>query len=266
MKPSRRNLKVVFPVLLLASVCLSYAILLAIVWDTRTELTVRSEALGEVRKITVFGVSGGDAPTVAIYALDGEKHRHALLPAAHSALISWVGGNTQPLFVAIHEQGRRDEDFRPSKVQPASWRPNIAGRSAAFDLFLLNEARSKIERRFGRSERRYLFGHSLAGFYALDMPTRQPQHGFNGIFAFSPTFSQDLSLLSRLTKICRNSNVYANIGFESSRDTAVFDVAEKKFHGTAMCRGNVQLARHFGIIHQFIMLTGQVAALRQILR
>jgi predicted alpha/beta superfamily hydrolase len=266
MKAGRRNQKFVLPVLLFASVCLCYAILLAIVWNARTELMVRSEALGEVRKITVFGVLGGNAPNITIYALDGEKHRHALLPAAHSALISWVGGNTQPLFVAIHNQGRRDEDFRPSKVQPASWRPNIAGRSAAFDLFLLNEARSEIERRFGRSERRYLFGHSLAGFYALDMPTRQPQHGFNGIFAFSPTFSHDLSLLSRLTKVCRNTHIYANIGFESSRDTAVFDVAEKKFHGTAMCRGNVQLAHHVGIIHQFIMLTGQVAALRQILR
>lgn len=267
MKAGRCNRKFVLPVLLFVSVCLCYAILLAIVWNARTELTVGSEALGEVRKITVFGVPGGNAPNITIYALDGEKHRHALLPATHAAVISWVSGNPQPLFVAIHNQGRRDEDFRPNTVQPASWRPNISGRSTAFDSFLLHEARSEIERRFGRSDRRYLFGHSLAGYYALDMPTRQQQHGFNGIFAFSPTFSHDLSFLSRLQKICRNSSyIYANIGLESSRDTAVFDIADKKFHSTAMCRRNVQLARHIGIIHQFIMLTGQLAALRQILR
>lgn len=266
MKASRLNRRFVLPVLLLVLIGLCYSIVLAIVWNARTELTVRSEALSEVRKITVFGGSGRHAPNVTIYALDGEKHRHALLPAAHSALISWVGGNTRPLFVAIHNQGRRDEDFRPNNVQPASWRPKISGRSAAFDSFLLYEARSEIERRFRRSDSRYLFGHSLAGLYALDMPTRRQQHGFNGIYAFSPTFSHDLSLLARLDKICWNdSQVYLNIGLESVRDTAVFDEAERKLNGSALCRSNVVVARHPGVIHQLIMLTGHIAAFRKLL-
>ena len=249
---------------------LGYAALLVWVWTGRTELTVRSEALSETRRVTLFGVNTQqyNPRSAMIYALDGDKMRNGLLPAAHGILIAWVFGEQGPLLIAIHDEGRRDVDFRPARVRPAAWRPTISGRGAAFDVFLLKELRTEIERhsvlagpRHGLPGRRFLFGHSLGGFYALDMPTRQRQHGFDGIFAFSPTFSHDLSLLDRLQDACTNSrHLYANIGVESGRDTKLFDQVQKLVDGQPTCRGKFTVARHPAMLHQIVMLTGQVAA------
>jgi hypothetical protein len=236
---------------------LPYALLLAWVWNGRTEISVRSAALGEQRNVTLFG----NDTSVIIYALDGDKYRHGLLPAANGALIAWLSGKSRPLIVAIHDHGGRDRDFRPAKVKPAYWRPDISGRAAAFDIFLLEELPAVIERRRGVAEKRYLFGYSLGGFYALDMPTRQKQHGFAGIYAFSPTFSHDLSLIDRISASCVASrHIYVNIGLESGRDTEVFNKAENVISRQPPCKGRIRLARHPGAVHQLVMLTGQIAA------
>jgi predicted alpha/beta superfamily hydrolase len=246
---------------------LCYSALLASVWLNRSELIVESNALAERRSVTIFGAKDSSSEThdVAVYSLDGDKHRHALMPAAHGAVVAWLHGDRAPLFVAIHDNQRRDVDFRPAKVQPASWRPNISGRGAAFDRFLLTELQPEINRRFGGVKRRYLFGHSLGGFYTLDMPTRQARHDFAGLYAFSPTFSHDLSLIDRLSITCANSkNVYMNIGLESARDTAIFGQAEAALRRNAPCTANVRITRHFGVVHQLIMLSGQIAAFQDI--
>lgn len=248
---------------LAASVGLSYSVLLLSIWGSRIEISVSSQALGEDRRITVF--KGGGQPKHAIYALDGHNHRHALLPAAHAALFAWANGQPRPLFVAIHNRAGRDTDLRPAKVKPAYWRPDMSGRAAAFDIFLLQELRNEIEARFGAPRRRFLFGHSLGGFYALDMPGRQPKHGFAGLYAFSPTFSHDLSLLDRLEAACISTPaIYANIGLESGRDTAVFRDAENNVRAIPACRRRFETADHPGMIHAVIMLTGQLAAYRRI--
>jgi predicted alpha/beta superfamily hydrolase len=250
-----------------AVLSLWYCALLASFWLNRSVLFIQSAALSERRSVTVFGASGlvPKSGEVAVYSLDGDKHRHALMPAAHGAVIAWLHGDRAPLFVAIHDHRRRDVDFRPAKVQPASWRPNISGRGAAFDRFLLTELQPEITRRFGSVQRQYLFGHSLGGFYTLDMPTRQANHGFAGLYAFSPTFSHDLSLIDRLATTCANSkNVYMNIGLESARDTAIFAQAKTALQRNERCKANVQISRHFGVVHQLIMLSGQIAAFQDI--
>jgi predicted alpha/beta superfamily hydrolase len=250
---------------LVALAGIGYAALLLTTWTNRTEMSVPSKALNESRKITIFGGVGSTRSAVAIYSLDGDKHRHALLPAAHGALFAWASGRSRPLFVAIHDQGRRDHDLRPATAKPAYWRPNISGRAADFDTFLLQELRNEIEARFGASRKRYLFGHSLGGLYALDMPTRQPEHGFVGLYAFSPTFSHDLSLLDRLETACiSTSHIYANIGLESDRDTDVFRDAEKQVQASPACRRRFETSHHPGMIHAVVMLTGQFAAFQQI--
>lgn len=236
---------------------LTYSLLLAWVWIGRTEIVINSDALNERRVITVFGSN----PSVTIYSLDGDKYRHGLIPAVNGALIAWLSGEPGPLFVAIHDHGDRDRDFRPTEVHPALWRPNISGRAAAFDVFLINELRGGIEPRFGAPEKRYLFGHSLGGFYALDMPTRQSQHGFAGLFAFSPTFSHDVSLINRLKKSCATTpRIYANIGLESARDTRVFAMAERMTRAVPACSKNLRFRYHPGMVHQIVMITGQVEA------
>jgi predicted alpha/beta superfamily hydrolase len=240
----------------------SYAVVLASVGNSRIDLTVQSAALGETRKISVYGAAQG---AVSIYSLDGDKTRHSLLPAAHGAIIAWLSGDSAPMVVAVHAQGTRDIDLRPETVEPAYWRPDIKGRGPAFDAFLLKELRGEIEKRFGRPKKRYFFGHSLAGLYAIDMASRQADHGFDGLFAFTPTFSHDLSLLNRLGKACEHSAVlYANIGLESRRDTAVFERARVAFANEPACKANVNLSWHPGMIHQTVMVTGQVEALNSI--
>jgi predicted alpha/beta superfamily hydrolase len=240
----------------------SYAVVLASVANSRVDLTVLSAALGETRKISVYGAAQGAA---SIYSLDGDKTRHSLLPAAHGAIIAWLSGDSAPMVVAVHAQGTRDIDLRPESVEPAYWRPSIKGRGPAFDAFLLRELRGEIEKRFGRPKKRYFFGHSLAGFYAIDMASRQDGHGFDGLFAFTPTFSHDLSLLDRLDNVCSNSfALYANIGLESRRDTAVFEKTKAAFAKESACKTKVSLSWHPGMIHQVVMITGQVEALSTI--
>lgn len=244
----------------------AYVLLLGWVWAERFEFSVYSEALKEHRRITVFGRRSVQKPSV-IYALDGDKYRHALLPAAHAVVIATLYGRQAPLFVAVHDHGQRDIDFRPAKVQPAYWRPDISGRSPLFDRFLIEELRSAIEKRFGPPGRRYLFGHSLGGYYAVDMATRQSRHGFSGLFAFSPTFSHDVSVLTRLDRACANTPyIYASIGLESGRDSAMFNRAESSVRTKAICAGRISMARHPGMLHQLIMLSGQLSALRKICR
>ncbi len=236
---------------------LAYAVLLLWVWSGRTEIILQSQNLDEKRTVTVFGNNA----SVTVYSLDGDKYRHGLLPAANGALVAWANGETRPLLVAVHDHGGRDWDLRPTQVKPASWRPNISGRSPAFDAFMILELRSLIEKRFGTPEHRYLFGHSLGGFYALDMPTRQSRHGFAGLYAFSPTFSHDLSLIGRLGEACATSpHLYANIGLESGRDTDVFTKAELVAGKQPSCATKLRFSRHPGMLHQVVMLTGQTAA------
>ncbi len=255
----RRFLPVALLVLVLTS--LGYSLHLLWFYCARIETSIYSDFLGESRKVTVYGGN----PAVTFYSLDGDKYRHGLLPAAHGTLIAWLSGSERPMIVAIHDEGQRNVDFRPAKVEPASWRPNISGRAAAFDAFLIRELRSTIERQFGKARKRYLFGHSLGGFYVLDLPTRQRRHGFDGLYAFSPTFSHDLSLIGRMAESCAaTTHIYANIGLESGRDTAVFEMAAKGIAANPACKGKMQLSKHSGAIHQIVMLSGQIAAFRSI--
>jgi predicted alpha/beta superfamily hydrolase len=266
MPTSRRRIILRVAGWLVAILSVAYFGLLAAIWTNRVDLTVRSAALGEPRKITIFGgASTRQSNRKHIYSLDGDKARHGLLPAAHGAIVAWLHGDDMPMLIAVHDQGKRDVDFRPDQVSPADWRPNIKGRGPLFDHFLLEELRSTIERRFGKPQQRFLFGHSLGGFYAIDMPSRQRDHGFQRLYAFSPTFSHDVSLIERLGDACANSqNIYANIGLESNRDTAMFDRAEAVLISNPRCRGKFTLSRHFAIVHQLIMLTGQISALWQV--
>lgn len=243
------------------ALAIAYTALLALIWSNRVGLSVSSAALSEARFVTIYGGHGG-GDALAIYSLDGERLRNGLILAANATIISALKGQSPPAIVAVHSGSQRDRDFRPRFVSPASWRPNISGRAAAFDTFLIEEVRSIIERRFGTPKTRWLFGHSLAGFYALDMPSRREAHGFHSIAAFSPTFSHDLSLISRLDNVCSSTpGIYVNIGIESGRDTNVFEQAAEAFAENYSCRDNVILSRHHGIIHQLIMMTGQGQAL-----
>lgn len=217
-----------------------------------------SSALAEERIYTVFGAQN-NGPMV--YSLDGGSLRNGLFPVTITTIASWTKGQSPPKIVAVHSNANRNRDFRPAKVQPEYWRPDIAGRSADFDRFLLDELMPQVEKQYRKTPKRYLFSHSLSGLYALEVAARQPDV-FAGVYAFSPTFSHDMSIQERLAKLCRNNLIiYANIGLESGRDSAVFDKVSDGWTSAPECKSNpLILRRHPGILHALIMTTGQIDA------
>lgn len=224
-------------------------------WITSKSHTIQSRALQEARTYRIFN-EHSDGPV--IYSLDGQSLRNGLAPAVLFSFAAILRGQELPTVVAIHSNASRDRDFRPLSSVPTYWRPKIAGRSSDFDNFLFTELLPEIESRKAEGVRRYLMGHSLSGLYALDLATREPDR-FAGFFAFAPTFSHDTSIGERLPTACNASTIlYANWGLESSRDTAVFDATVVRWKADPDCRQKSLLTpRHYGSLHQTIMLTGQ---------
>jgi len=233
----------------------------SILWWKSAEETIFSTALGEDREYRIFNLPNSNSVNGhdVVYGLDGEKIRHGLLPATFLKIGSLLRGEEAPIFIAVYSKDTRDIDLRPKTVTPSKWRPDISGRSDAFDRFLIEELRPSLEQEIGKPSQNYILGHSLAGLYALDIAARR-KNIFDGVFAFSPTFSHDLSIKDRLATTCRHtSKLYINIGLESGRDTEVFDQVTSKMSQQAACRENkLYIRKHFGMIHQVIMLTGQI--------
>jgi predicted alpha/beta superfamily hydrolase len=222
------------------------------------EASVRSQALGEERRYRVFN-PGGSGPIV--YALDGQAARNGLIPATLFSLSAMIRGAETPTVVVVYSGRHRDLDFRPRRVVPTHWRPKLRGRAPAFDHFLFTELIPQVEHSPRGDRKRYLMGHSLAGLYALDVAARSPRD-FHGVFAFSPTFSHDLSIKVRLPAACRGQmRTYANWGLESARDTEVFNAVTTAWRQDEACTGQkLKIRHHYGVIHQLIMTTGQIEA------
>ncbi len=227
-------------------------------WFSSDERTIISQALDNQRTYRVFNP---DADGAVFYALDGQSIRGGLIPAIIFSAKALASGEDLPKIVAIDAGTTRDADLRPLSGTPTNWRPVIAGRSDQFDGFLLNELSLAVEGEGGRPSSRYLLGHSLAGLYALDLATRKPDY-FDGVFAFAPTFSHDTSIAERLDKACHDGLlVYANWGLESARDTAVFEDTTRRWREAERCQSNPpKTIRHYGAIHQIVMVTGQLDA------
>ena len=190
-----------------------------------------------------------------VYAFDGQSRRNSLAPAAVFSIAALIRGDPLPRIVAIASGSKRDRDFRSESSVPAAWRPRIKGRAAAFDRFLIEELFPKIEGT--ESAKRILMGHSLAGLYALELAARTPTH-FDAVWAFAPTFSHDLTVTHRLHRLCDGQlEIFVNWGLESTRDTAVFDDIVQNWLSQPQCRNSVpRVFRHYGAIHQAVMLSG----------
>ncbi len=235
-------------------------------WYTSRSTIIASAHLGEARSLRYFNspIHQADQRQVAIYVLDGERARLGLATAVQARLLSVLTGTDVPLVVAVDSNGQREKDFRNASSRPAPWRPSISGRAAAFDRFLLDEVRPLVRERFSGIEKEYVFGHSLAGLYLVDLASRiGSSDGFTGYAAFSPTFSHDLGMIERLARICETkSALFVTIGLESRREDELFERARAR----STCAGSlVKFERHPGAIHQIVMLTGQFSALQHIM-
>jgi predicted alpha/beta superfamily hydrolase len=227
-------------------------------WSTSAVHTIESVALQETR---IYRVFNPHSEAQIVYSLDGATLRNSLVPAVVFSIAAILQGRDPPKIVAVYSNANRDRDFRPVTSAPTYWRPRIVGRSSEFDTFLMRELMPQIEGRQAKEMRRYLLGHSLSGLYALDLATRAPGH-FAGFFAFAPTFSHDTTIGGRLPTACNaNTILYANWGLESSRDTEVFTATVAQWKADGRCRKHPPLTpRHYGSLHQMVMLTGQIYA------
>ena len=243
---------------LVVGILLVASLLSAWQWTTSTVHRIDSVALQEVRAYRVFNPH---SEAQIIYSLDGDTLRNSLAPAVVFSIAAILQAQYPPKIVSVYSNTSRDRDFRSVKSTPTYWRPQIVGRSNAFDTFLLSELVPQIEGRQAISMRRYLLGHSLSGLYALDLTTRVPGR-FAGVFAFAPTFSHDTTIGGRLAISCTaNTVLYANWGLESARDTDVFAKTVAQWKADRRCRQRPpSTPRHYGALHQVVMLTGQIHA------
>lgn len=227
-------------------------------WSTSVIHRIDSVALQEARVFRVFNPYSKDR---TIYLLDGGALRNSLAPAVIFSVAAILQGRDPPKIVAVYSNANRDRDFRPVTSTPTYWRPRIVGRSPSFDAFLMLELIPQIEDQRQSSTRRYILGHSLSGLYVLDLATRFPGR-FAGVLAFAPTFSHDTTIGARLPISCdANTLLYANWGLESSRDTEVFVTTVTKWQADRRCNQRPPISpRHYGSLHQIVMLTGQLHA------
>lgn len=227
-------------------------------WSTSLVRTIESFALQETRTYRVFNPHSEGR---IIYSLDGSTLRNSLAPAVVFSVAAVLQGDEPPKIVAVYSNANRDRDFRPAKSAPTYWRPRVVGRSSAFDTFLMRELMPLVEGHHASDKRRYILGHSLSGLYALDLATRIPGQ-FAGVFAFAPTFSHDTTIDRRLPIACDADTVlYANWGLESVRDTEVFAAIATRWKADRRCKHRPPLTpRHYGSLHQIVMLTGQIHA------
>ena len=225
-------------------------------WMSSERGSIYSSVLDQTRYYRVFNPKSDGA---VVYALDGHSLRNGLAPAVIFSVAAILSGDQLPRVVAVASNSDRDRDFRRSASTPTHWRPTIAGRSDQFDKFLLEELLPEIEQERTNQSRRYIMGHSLSALYALDLTTRFPEH-FSGALAFAPTFSHDISISDRLPRACQSDTLlYGNWGLESARDTEVFEQTVARWHADRRCHAARLLTpRHFGSVHQTIMLTGQL--------
>ena len=232
-----------------------FAIAAKIVWDDSQAHTIDSVHLQEQRSYRVFGSGNSNE---YVYSFDGQSFRNGLFPATMLRISSWIGAWPDATFVAIYSNANRDVDFRPQHVEPTYWRPSISGRSDIFDSFLIEELFPEVEGNMDVAKRRHLFGHSLAGLYVIDLASRHPDL-MAGVYAFSPTFSHDQTILDRLPNVCAGqTDVYANWGLESERDTKVFQSFTREWLEHPGCQErSLTIRRHFGVVHAAIMSTGQ---------
>ena len=227
-------------------------------WSTSLVRTIDSVALQETRTYRVFNPHSEGR---IIYSLDGSTLRNGLAPAVIFSVAAVLQGAEPPKIVAVYSNANRDRDFRPVTSAPTYWRPQIVGHSSAFDKFLMRELMPLIEGHWVSGKERYILGHSLSGLYALDLATRVPGQ-FAGVFAFAPTFTHDTTIVGRLPFSCDADTVlYANWGLESARDTEVFAATATRWKADHRCQQRPPLTpRHYGSLHQIVMLTGQLHA------
>ena len=185
--------------------------------DARTR-TVQARSNGADYHIHIWTPPGTPPATgwPAIYVLDGNAlfgtfvesiRRSSRRPDATGIAPAAVVAIAQDANSLYAPEALRRRDFTPART-PAQTTPRTPpapdgdGRAAAFLSFLVDELAPALEPEFKLDPtRRSLFGHSLAGFFALHALSEHP-NAFHSFAAISPSIWWDeTGLRSRLTAL-----------------------------------------------------------------
>jgi len=166
------------------------------------QYTIRSEKLGESRKVLVYlpdtysGETAHSTRYPALYLLDGHAYFDATVGIVHhlgspNAAVQRIPDH---IVVAIVNT-KRPRDMTPTKMAEGPYSVGSGG-AAAFRDFLRTELLPAVDATFRTSTQRVLVGHSLAGLFVIDTFTEQPDM-FDAYIAVDPSAWWDDNLPAR---------------------------------------------------------------------
>lgn len=178
-------------------------------------VTIRSSVLGEDRPVFIHlpaGYERSAARYPVLYVLDGAAH---WTYASAMADFFAANGMAPPMIVVGIPNTDRERDLTPMK---AADRPHSGG-GAAFLKFLREELFPHVEKNYRTQPYRILFGHSLAGMFAVHTLLTAPEV-FQAHIAASPwlIYADDLVLKKAddllAKRMLPNAFLYMTVGDE----------------------------------------------------
>ncbi len=149
--------------------------------------TVRSEILGEERRINVYRPAAPpDLPLPVLYMLDGGIAEDFLHVAGLVQVLTGNGSMRPFLLVGIENTERRRDLTGPTEnAEDRKIAPRVGG-SAKFRAFLRDELMPRIEKRYRTTNERAIVGESLAGLFVVETLVLEPAL-FDTYIAFDPS-------------------------------------------------------------------------------
>lgn len=186
------------------------------------QLTLKSEILGQIRKLLVYVPTGYDDTTVeypVLYLLDGGFHFHHV-----TGIVQFLTGQgmMSPTIVVAIQNIDRNKDFLPTKndIAPTS------GGGSDFLNFISEELIPFIDEAYRTAPYRLLVGHSFGGTFTAYTFLERPEL-FNAYIAISPYLHWDDEMLikkaenSLLDTYSHNTFFYLTLGDEPPYYAAV---------------------------------------------
>ena len=176
--------------------------------DIASSHIIKSSVLKEERKILIhlpknYKTSGKAYPV--IYTLDGVGHIHHASVA--TMMLSQFEKIPESIVVAIaNNPGTRERD--------------LGGERENFKRFIKDEIFIFVNNNYRTTDKRTLFGHSMAGFFTLDVLATD-HNMFDRYIAASPGIGVNSSVFPKLIKLFSdkkslNKQLYFSLGGESA--------------------------------------------------
>ena len=180
------------------------------------EITIKSRVLAEERSIIVHLPSGyakSKKNYPVLYLLDGKRHLYHSVIA--TKLLHKAKKAPELIIVAItNKEGLRQRDLNTE--------------SEKFTLFISSEVITYVNNHYRTTDSNTLFGHSLAGFYAVNLLANHSEFFENYIAASPPLQGDDVELYNKIMAPTRTA--------EMSKKTLYLTLASEKEEGESVAK------------------------------